>query len=555
MIFALFGLVWILATDYLAPIIFPVLEGDLLFQIINGLLFVFITSVLILFLSRNIARQVVLSNIQEYRTRTALSNLGEVVFLIDPRTFAIKYCNMAVENIFGYSPIELIEQNASILFIDEPHFIQYAEVARRELEESGYFEIEMQMKRKDGRIIDTQQIITALPRNGNREDGIIAITRDITERKILENKREQLVTQLRSLRRIDQIIISFASLEMGQQQIVQEAINNLDVDAAALLTLNESENRLAIGAYLGFSNSRMSDVEIRLGEGLAGTCALERRSLNLADLHLSDIQFTRQDLAAAENFHGYACSPMIGKGKVIGVLEVYRREGKALSRSQAEFLDTLAEQAALVIDSLSTYRNLMTTSDKLRLAYDANIEGWSRALDYRDNETFDHTLRVTSITVALAEHMDFPTPHIPYIRWGSLLHDIGKIGVPDRILFKPGKLNAEEWEIMKKHPEIARDLLTPINFLQPAIDIPYCHQERWDGSGYPRGLTGEEIPLEARIFSVVDVWDALRSNRPYREQWSEEKTLDYLREVSGILLDPEVVDTFIENRESLLHDT
>ena len=183
---------------------------------------------------------------------------------------------------------------------------------------------------------------------------------------------------------------------------------------------------------------------------------------------------------------------------------------------------------------------------ELTMAYDATLEGWSRALEIRDKETQGHSKRVTDMTISLATAMGIPDDEIVHIRRGTLLHDIGKMGIPDSILQKPGDLSLEEWEIMKKHPVYAYEMLYPVAYLRPALDIPYSHHERWDGSGYPRGLKGEEIPIAARIFSVVDVYDALCSQRPYSTPWTPKEAEKYLLDHAGIHFDPDVVATFIE---------
>ena len=154
---------------------------------------------------------------------------------------------------------------------------------------------------------------------------------------------------------------------------------------------------------------------------------------------------------------------------------------------------------------------------------------------------------MTEITARLARSSDIPDTELVHLRRGALLHDIGKMGIPDQILLKPGPLTDEEWRIMRRHPQYAYEMLSPITFLRRAIDIPYCHHERWDGTGYPRGLKGEQIPLAARLFSVVDVWDALCSDRPYRVAWPEEKVRQYIRELSGKAFDPQVVDAFFRH--------
>jgi HD-GYP domain-containing protein (c-di-GMP phosphodiesterase class II) len=185
------------------------------------------------------------------------------------------------------------------------------------------------------------------------------------------------------------------------------------------------------------------------------------------------------------------------------------------------------------------------SSTQLALAYDATIEGWSRAMDLRDKETEGHTRRVTELTVLLARAHGSSEEEIVHLRRGALLHDIGKMGVPDAILLKPGPLTDAEWAIMRRHPVLAYEMLLPIVYLRPALDIPYNHHEKWDGTGYPRGLKGEAIPLAARIFAVADVWDALRSDRPYRSAWPETRVREHIRALSGTHFDPRVVNAFL----------
>jgi putative nucleotidyltransferase with HDIG domain len=182
----------------------------------------------------------------------------------------------------------------------------------------------------------------------------------------------------------------------------------------------------------------------------------------------------------------------------------------------------------------------------LSLAYDATIEGWSRAMDLRDHETEGHTLRVTELTMKLVRAMRVSDSQLTAIRRGALLHDIGKMGVPDAILLKEGALTDEEWAVMRKHPLLARDMLMPIAYLNDALVIPYCHHEKWDGTGYPQGLKGDHIPLAARIFAIVDVWDALTNDRTYRKKWTKQKVRQYIKEQSGKNFDPQVVDAFLK---------
>lgn len=205
------------------------------------------------------------------------------------------------------------------------------------------------------------------------------------------------------------------------------------------------------------------------------------------------------------------------------------------------------------ITRLNRYHKLLEERTKLQAAhsslfnaYEATIEGWSRAMDLRDRETEGHSQRVTELTLRLAKAFGMNDAQLVDVRHGALLHDMGKIGIPDSILHKPAALSNEEWEIMRKHPQFAYDMLYSVEYLRGALDIPLCHHEKWDGSGYPRGLKGEEIPLAARIFAVADVWDALTSDRPYRAAWKKEEALDFIRAQSGQHFDPRVVELFFK---------
>lgn len=231
---------------------------------------------------------------------------------------------------------------------------------------------------------------------------------------------------------------------------------------------------------------------------------------------------------------------------MLGVLEIFNRSPIKENEDWEEFLDVLAGQIAIGIDNVRLFQNLEESNIKLVNAYEETIEGWAYVLDLRDKETEGHSQRVADLTMKIAKEIGIQKEELIHIRRGALLHDIGKIVIPDSILLKPEKLTEEEWEIMKKHPVYAYQILSRIEYLRPAIDVPYCHHEKWDGSGYPRGLKGEEIPLSARIFAVADVFDALTSNRPYRKAWSRESALEYIKKESGKHFDPKIVEIFLK---------
>lgn len=208
------------------------------------------------------------------------------------------------------------------------------------------------------------------------------------------------------------------------------------------------------------------------------------------------------------------------------------------------------------VTRLNRYRTLLEERVRLVEAYERTLEGWVRALDLRDRETEGHTQRVTVMTVRLAKRMGLPADECEHIRRGALLHDIGKIGVPDSILHKPGALTADEWIQMKQHPEHAKALLEPIRYLRPAIDVAYCHHEKWDGTGYPQGLKGIDIPIAARMFAVVDTFDALTSERPYKRAWTLDEALALIESEAGKHFDPAVVPHFAEMaRNGAFNDT
>jgi HD-GYP domain-containing protein (c-di-GMP phosphodiesterase class II) len=238
-------------------------------------------------------------------------------------------------------------------------------------------------------------------------------------------------------------------------------------------------------------------------------------------------------------------APLVFDRKIKGMLNVV---GPELTESDIPTLQAFANQIAVALENARLVRKLQDANEELDRAYQLTLEGWVKALDLRDNETEGHTVRAADMTVHLARFMGVSGENIPHIRRGSLLHDIGKMAIPDSILRKPGPLSPEEWKVMKQHPKTAHNWLSSIDYLKPAVDIPYCHHEHWDGRGYVQGLAGDDIPFWARIFTVIDVWDAMRSDRPYRKAIPVKSTLKYIREESGKLFDPRVVEAFFDLR-------
>ena len=379
----------------------------------------------------------------------------------------------------------------------------------------------------------------------NKERSIVII-QDITRYKKNESTVQKQLDQMSALRAIDHAITSSVDLKLTLSILLTQLVKHLQIDAACILLWNPDTERLEYEAGLGFRTSSLSYTKLKLGEGYAGIAALEQRVIQKEHLVSHNTDFLRSPTFGQEGFVSYFGVPLIAEGQVKGILEIFNRSLITPDSEWLKFLEMLGGQAAIAVDNATLFNELQRSNTEITSAYDATIEGWSRALDMRDHETEGHTQRVTRMTLELAQRVTIPKKDLIHIRRGATLHDIGKMGIPDRILHKPGPLTTEEWNTMRQHPQFACALLSPIDYLRPAKEIPCYHHERWDGSGYPHGLKGEEIPLSARLFAVVDVYDALTSDRPYRSAWKKSVAFNYIQEQSGNLFDPAITSTFLE---------
>jgi PAS domain S-box-containing protein/putative nucleotidyltransferase with HDIG domain len=370
---------------------------------------------------------------------------------------------------------------------------------------------------------------------------------DITERKQAQERIQRQLEHLTAMSGIDRVISANFDLKLSLSEILTHVTIELGIDAADILILNSDLQMLEFGAERGFRNKAVLKTPLRLRESYAGRAVLEHQLIQIPNLREEPDILSLTTRLKGEDFVCYYGEPLIVKGQVKGVLEVFHRSALEPDTEWFDFLNTLAGQAAIAVEITTLFESLQLSNSELFLAYDATIEGWSQAMDLRDKETEGHTHRVTEMTLELGRLFGLSEADLVQARWGALLHDIGKMGVPDRILLKPESLTDEEWVAMKKHPTFAYEMLAPIRYLRQALDIPYCHHEKWDGSGYPRGLKGTQIPLVARIFAVVDVWDALNSDRPYRAAWPAEKVLDHIRSQAGTHFDPQVVKICLES--------
>jgi PAS domain S-box-containing protein len=364
-------------------------------------------------------------------------------------------------------------------------------------------------------------------------------------RVTLHELTEKRLSQITSLRKIDTSINNSKDLGMTLGVLLEQTCQQLQVDAADVLLCKHDSELLEFQFGQGFRTGLFDRQFIRMNESPAGEAAQTKELVLIGNLAELGNSHSLANASLEEGFISYFAVPLLVRNEIKGVMEVFFRREFTPDRDWVNFLETLAGQAAIAIEQVQLFQGLQHSNQELVQAYDETIEGWVRALDMRDKETEGHSLRVMQLCVNLAAEFEIEGEELIHVRRGALLHDIGKVGVPDHILLKPGKLTDEEWVIMRRHPQLAFDMLSPINYLHPALTIPYCHHEKWDGSGYPRGLKSEEIPLAARIFAIVDVWDALSNDRPYRKAWSKEEILKYIQEQSGTHFDPIVVDAFL----------
>jgi putative nucleotidyltransferase with HDIG domain len=352
-------------------------------------------------------------------------------------------------------------------------------------------------------------------------------------------------SQLGALMGIGQAINSSRGLKRVLEEVMDSLIALMRAERGFLM-LRESDGQLSVRIARGIDHINLAEDSFKVSRTIVERVAATGETILTTNAQ-EDPRFENQMSVAAYQLRSILCAPLKLKNELIGVIYVDNRARSGIFQVQDQnLIKAFSDQAAVAIDNARLFDDLQDKNRELEEAYQATLEGWVSALDMRDKETEGHTQRVTVLTQRLAKTMGVEGEQLVHITRGALLHDIGKMAIPDSILLKPGPLTDEERELIKQHPIYAYDMLKRIDFLLPAIDIPYCHHEKWDGSGYPRGLKGEEIPFAARIFPVVDVWDALTSNRPYREGLPQDEVRARIQADSGRHFDPHVVDVFLQ---------
>jgi PAS domain S-box-containing protein len=464
----------------------------------------------------------------------------------------IIWINSRVEQFTGYTSSDLVGQSVSIFYPTEQIYLQVLEELRIQLQHHSSGKLQTTWIAKDGNPIEVE--MRAAPIDPNEwSAGIIVTALDISEQVLAQqhlresfDETKMLLSRMTALRNIDEAITSPNGTPETIHQVLHQIRKTLGLQVAIASLVDPKTRQFNVVGCDGLENGYcLSDLNILYPVGVLAAQESQELFASPVDT-IIDLHSILKHLPANHQAEQYAAVPLLVKGQVLGVLEVLVDNDVCHSNDCREFLVAMALQLAIALDNANLLQERERAFNELQTAYEATIQSLAQALEIRDRETKNHSARVVAWTERLAKRMGYPSDQLEHLRRGVYLHDIGKIGIPDHILLKPGPLTAEEWDIMRKHPQHAYDLLKDIEYLQPALEIPYSHHERWDGSGYPHGLAGTAIPLGARIFAVIDIWDALTDNRPYRNAWSVSQTILYLKEQAGILVDPEVVCHFLD---------
>ncbi|MBI1785586.1 GAF domain-containing protein [Candidatus Sumerlaeota bacterium] len=460
--------------------------------------------------------------------------------------FMIMWANRALGQILGegHAPDrDLTGLAFKSFFATDQEFHHYRRAAMDSIRQDGTDLRQLLLRSLDGGSLWCEVSLVRLDPTQTAPGFVVSLTNIDGQKKAQEDLRRQF-HRLSALRAIDMAITASLDLRVTLNVILDQVTMQLGVDAADVLLLNPSTKMLDLTAGRGFQAEELIRGHFRLGSGLSGQAALLRRNIQVADLHAHKDDPERREMFAREKFVAYLGLPLIAKGQVKGVLELFHRAPLDPDPDWVEFMEALAGQAAIAVDNASLFDDLQQDNTKLSFAYESTLEGWARTLDARNRRPVGHSQKLSHLAMQLAREVGLPDTDLITIRRGALLHDVGMLGVPEPILFKAEPLTTAEKEAIARHPALAFEWLSPVLYLRSALDIPHAHHEKWDGSGYPRGLGGEAIPLAARIFAVVDVWLALQSDRPDRKAWTEKQAREYLLAEKGKQFDPRIVDSF-----------
>jgi PAS domain S-box-containing protein len=466
------------------------------------------------------------------------------IVITDP-TGTIEYVNPKFSELTGYSQNEVVGKNPRVLKSGFSTPEMYEELWKT-ISGGSVWQGTLCNRKKNGDLYWESASISPIIDDRGRVTHYVAVKEDITQRvnadlelAALNERATKRLEYLQAAHRIELSIRKATELSELIPVILSEFGQALDMDATTLWTRPD-----AMAEYGVVSHQQRPDFEIVDCVG-----DYRRRMVNEAGIKLRP-RFVHGDdcqvLSLSGQVQGYGILPLVAHGQVVAILEFQAARLITPDDEWWNCLEMIGTVCALALHNAKLFDEVRGARDEVVGAYDATLEGWSRALDLRDRETEGHSQRVTAASVALARRLGMSDEAVIHIRRGALLHDVGKLGVPDRILGKAGPLDPAEWQIMKMHPVYAYDWLSRIPFLEPALDIPRDHHEHWDGHGYPRGLKGNEIPLAARLFTIIDVWDALTHDRPYRSAWPQEKARAYLLDEAGKLVDARLLGIFLQ---------
>lgn len=480
------------------------------------------------------------------RYRALVQQSSDVILLFDPRSRSLLQANNRYLSLSGYPESAVPTLTLYDVIADEKRWIDHnVDVV---ISRDRYLPPEtMTFRRRDGSTFE-------LERSGcmvsiEDRDAIMLVGRDVSERRhnrLMEFLHESTID-----------ILGHLEQEKILAAMLEKAVSLVGTPAGYCILLDETSGEMRVAATVGLEPGFLKGT-LQKNTGLAGRVWASGEPLIIEDYNVWEGRFPHSRF---DHIFAAAAFPLKNSdAEVIGVLAVLDFDAsKRLQKDDLVSLGEVARLASIALDNARLYNTarleitnraeielqLRAAFEKLDSTYDTTLEGWARALDLRDCETEGHSRRVASVAVQMARVLKLPEDQHIHIWRGALLHDIGKLGVPDAILLKPASLTEEEWQIMRLHPIYGYDWLLPIEYLKPALAIPRSHHERWDGTGYPDRLRGKDIPIQARIFAPIDVWDALSSNRPYRRSWPADRIREHIRSLSGSHFDPEVVDAFL----------
>lgn len=476
--------------------------------------------------------------------RALVENASEGIAILDGQG-AIRYQSPFIERILGYKPEDFIGRqvlDSNLIHPDDLPLVT-GEFLNSLQTPGATGSVEIRIQHKDGRWLNIEVAAHNLLDNP-RVTGVVLNYRDITERKQAEESLRRWADELEVLAQVASALRQAQTRETMLPILVEVTTRLFRADTGALLLLEGEALTLATA-----HKTLKSLVGLRQppDEGLVWRTIRDGQLTFISDTAaVEDLVLCELCEAMMVGMRACACIPLKTAEATVGLLFFASRTPRTPTADEIRLLTAIAEMGGAAIHRTTLHEQTERYAAELALAYDSTLEGWARALELRDEVTEGHTRRVTELTLRLARTMGLAEAELIHIRRGALLHDIGKMGISDTILLKAGPLSTREEITMRLHPEYAYAMLSPITFLRPALDIPYYHHEKWDGTGYPCRLQGEQIPLAARIFAIADVWDALTSDRPYRPAWPLEKVLDYIREQSGRHFDPRVTDVFLQ---------